>query len=42
MAMSGQFNRQSLVWKQGMSGWLAADTQAELSAMFQAVPPPFA
>lgn len=40
MAASGQFNRQSLVWKQGMSGWLAAETQAELSSVFGAVPPP--
>ncbi len=40
MAASGQFNRQSLVWKQGMAGWLAAETQAELSAVFSAVPPP--
>ena len=40
MAVSGQFNRQSLVWKQGMAGWLAAETQPELSAVFIAVPPP--
>lgn len=40
MATSGQFNRQSLVWKQGMAGWLAAETQPELAAVFTAVPPP--
>lgn len=40
MVASGQFNKQSLVWKQGMSGWLAAETQPELSAVFNAVPPP--
>ena len=40
MASSGQFNRQSQVWKQGMAGWLAADTQTELSALFNSVPPP--
>ncbi|HRG02370.1 MAG TPA: SPFH domain-containing protein [Bacteroidia bacterium] len=40
MAMSGQFNRQSLVWKQGMAGWLAAETQSELASVFGAVPPP--
>lgn len=40
MTTSGQFNRQSLVWKQGMAGWLAAETQAELAAVFSAVPPP--
>lgn len=42
MALAGEFTKQSQVWKQGMAGWLAADTQAELSAMFQAVPPPIA
>lgn len=40
MALAGEFTKQSQVWKQGMAGWLAAETQAELSAMFQAVPPP--
>lgn len=40
MAQSGQFNRQSLVWKQGMSGWAAADAQAELANLFSSMPPP--
>ena len=40
MAAAGQFNRQSQVWKQGMAGWLAAETQPELAAVFSAVPPP--
>jgi len=40
MAQSGQFNKQSLVWKQGMAGWAAAEVQAELAALFNAVPPP--
>lgn len=40
MSAAGQFNRQSLVWKQGMAGWLAAETQQELAAVFSAVPPP--
>jgi hypothetical protein len=40
MAQSGQFNKQSVVWKQGMSGWLAAETQAELNSIFSAMPPP--
>ena len=40
MSSSGQFNRQSQVWKQGMTGWLAAETQTELSALFNSVPPP--
>lgn len=40
MASSGQLTKQSVVWKQGMSGWLAADTQPDLQALFNAVPPP--
>ncbi|MFL5753925.1 MAG: SPFH domain-containing protein [Bacteroidia bacterium] len=40
MAQSGQFTRASVVWKQGMSGWLAAETQPELAGLFSAVPPP--
>jgi membrane protease subunit (stomatin/prohibitin family) len=40
MAFSGQFSRQSIVWAQGMAGWAAADTVAELSQLFGAVPPP--
>lgn len=40
MASTGQLNRQSLVWKQGMSGWLAADTQQELAGLFSMTPPP--
>jgi membrane protease subunit (stomatin/prohibitin family) len=40
MAQSGQFTRESLVWKQGMASWIAASDVAELSAVFGAVPPP--
>lgn len=40
MAQSGQFTRQSLVWKQGMAAWGAADAQADLTGLFNAVPPP--
>jgi membrane protease subunit (stomatin/prohibitin family) len=40
MALSGQLNRESLVWKQGLAAWTAAWQVAELSAMFGAVPPP--
>jgi len=40
MMMQGQFTRQSLVWSQGMSGWTAAETVAELAPLFGAVPPP--
>jgi membrane protease subunit (stomatin/prohibitin family) len=40
MAQSGQLTRASLVWSQGMSGWLAAETQADLISVFATVPPP--
>lgn len=40
MASAGQFNKQSLVWKQGMAGWLAAETQVELGSLFNSMPPP--
>jgi membrane protease subunit (stomatin/prohibitin family) len=42
MAQSGQLTRTSLVWTQGMSGWLAAETQTELAGLFTAMPPPIA
>ena len=40
MAGSGQLDKTSLVWKAGMPGWLAAETQAELGSLFNNVPPP--
>jgi len=41
MAAQGQFTPQSLIWKQGMSGWTAAGTMAELLPIFaQSTPPP--
>jgi membrane protease subunit (stomatin/prohibitin family) len=39
-AREGAFTRQTLVWKQGMSGWAAAESQPELQALFANVPPP--
>jgi membrane protease subunit (stomatin/prohibitin family) len=36
----GSFTRSTLVWKQGMSNWVAAETVPELQALFAAVPPP--
>ncbi len=39
-AHAGTFTRQHKVWKQGMSTWLDAGTVAELSTVFEAVPPP--
>ncbi len=39
-ALAGTFTKDSLVWTQGMAGWLAAETVAELVAVLGAVPPP--
>ena len=40
MVTSGQLTRTTQVWKAGMANWAAADQQAELAALFAAVPPP--
>lgn len=40
MAAQGQFTQSTQVWKQGMAGWAPANTVAELSQVFGAVPPP--
>jgi membrane protease subunit (stomatin/prohibitin family) len=40
MIQSGQFTKQSLIWKQGMAGWAAAGAEVELAALFGAMPPP--
>ena len=37
---SGKITRSTLVWRTGMSGWVAADTVAELKTLFADVPPP--
>lgn len=37
---SGDLTRDTLVWKQGMSGWIAAAEAPELQSLFAAVPPP--
>lgn len=39
MAISGQFNADSLVWKNGMSEWVKAGTIDELKSMFVVMPP---
>jgi membrane protease subunit (stomatin/prohibitin family) len=36
----GSLTRQTLVWKQGMAGWAAADSVPELHGLFAAMPPP--
>ena len=40
LVAKGQLQNDTLVWKEGMAGWEAANTQNELSALFKAVPPP--
>jgi len=40
MIASGQFNAQSLVWKQGMANWSSASGVAELQNLFPPTPPP--
>ena len=40
MVQSGQFTKQSLVWKQGMSNWAMAETDPGLLSLFGAIPPP--
>lgn len=37
---SGAVTRETLVWKEGMSSWAAAETQPELASLFGATPPP--
>ena len=37
---SGVVTAQTLVWKQGMSGWAAAGAQPDLAGLFVATPPP--
>lgn len=40
MARGGQLSRESLVWKQGMSGWMAASQVPQLAGLFAGMPPP--
>ena len=40
MAVQGQINKDSLVWKEGMAQWSAAGAQPDLSNLFGAIPPP--
>lgn len=39
MATTGQFNADSLVWKNGMAEWVKAGTIDELKSMFAVMPP---
>jgi membrane protease subunit (stomatin/prohibitin family) len=36
----GSLTRTTLVWRQGLPGWVTAETQSELQPLFPAVPPP--
>lgn len=40
MISTGQFNLNSMVWKQGMTAWVPASSVPELQAIFGTVPPP--
>lgn len=40
MIAKGELTRETLVWKQGMENWSAADGVNELSGFFGSVPPP--
>lgn len=37
---SGKLTRATLVWKNGMAGWAAAETVPELQSLFAGMPPP--
>jgi membrane protease subunit (stomatin/prohibitin family) len=39
-ARSGQLSRETLVWREGMSGWTAAGQVNELAGLLGSVPPP--
>lgn len=40
MITGGQITKATMMWKNGMAGWATADTLAELTQYFNAVPPP--
>jgi membrane protease subunit (stomatin/prohibitin family) len=37
---AGTITRETMVWKEGMSGWAVADSQPEIASLFGATPPP--
>jgi hypothetical protein len=39
MAIQGKLRRETLVWRQGMPGWAAAETVVELTTVLANVPP---
>jgi hypothetical protein len=42
LAAEGKVNRTTLVWRDGMASWQAAESQVELKGLFQISPPPLA
>ncbi|MBA3970994.1 MAG: SPFH domain-containing protein, partial [Bacteroidetes bacterium] len=40
MIQEGSLKKESMIWKNGMAGWAAADQVAEVAKLFSAVPPP--
>jgi hypothetical protein len=40
MITSGQITKETMVWKNGMAAWAAANSAPELTGFFGAVPPP--
>ena len=40
MARDGRLTRASLVWKQGLPAWIAAETVGDLATLFPPAPPP--
>ena len=40
LVTDGKVNRSTLVWRDGMAGWQAAESQAELKGLFESQPPP--
>jgi len=40
MAQQGSLKRESMVWTNGMAAWTAAGQVPQLTALFNAVPPP--
>ena len=40
MITSGQINKETLVWKAGLSEWIKAEEAEELKGLFNTTPPP--
>ena len=40
MIQSGAVKKETVIWKAGMAGWIAAGTVPELAALFNSTPPP--